>query len=115
MSDAPISPVAPSWTGTIVTVPVVLVFNSFCILLVSPAAIRKASHSGFGRHNCDECSPSLHCGALLDMHDCDGPRRAGLPLVLHPLGIACGDTKASHSGFGRHDCDERSPSLHCGA
>src|SRR5512133_1637071 len=87
MRAAPVSTVAPSWTCTIVTVPVVVVFNSFCILLVSPAAIRKASRSGFGRHDCDERSPSLHCGALLDMHDRDGSRRAGLQLVLHFHGL----------------------------
>src|SRR5512133_250238 len=87
MSAAPVSTVAPSWTCTIVTVPAVLVFSSFCILLVSPLAIRKASNSGFGRHDGDECCPRLHGGALLDMHDRDGPRRAGLQLVLHLHGL----------------------------
>src|SRR5512133_4234240 len=90
---APVSTVAPSWLCTIVTVPVVLVFTWFCILLVSPLAMRKASHLGFGRHDGDEGGSRLHGGPLLDMHDRHGSRRVGLQLVLHLLGIAFGDTQ----------------------
>ena len=49
--------------------------------------------SGLGRHHRDEGRAGLHGGALLDVHLGNGPGGAGLQLVLHPLGIACNDTR----------------------
>ena len=67
--------------------------NPASLFPVGPLAKRSAPRLGPGRHHGDEGRPGLDGGARLDMDDRHGSRGAGLQLVLHPLGIASGDTQ----------------------